>query len=85
MADEIQARMKQLDKELDAFIWNAVRYLDSPTDYREYLPRSGHPASAQQSQLVMLDDVPRHVRSGLWIMTLAVILICLILLVLLRN
>jgi hypothetical protein len=25
----------------DAYLWFAIHYLDSPTDYREYLPASG--------------------------------------------
>lgn len=25
----------------DAYVWFAIRYLDSPTAYREYLPASG--------------------------------------------
>jgi len=25
----------------DAYVWSAIHYLDSPTDYREYLPARG--------------------------------------------
>ena len=28
----------------DAYLWFAIHYLDSPTDYREYLPASGRPS-----------------------------------------
>jgi len=40
----------------DCYLWAEISYLDSPTDYREFLP------SAVQSQitgdLVLLDDAP---------------------------
>lgn len=29
----------------DAYVWFAIHYLDSPTDYREYLPASGRASS----------------------------------------
>lgn len=40
----------------DCYVWAEIHYLDSPTDYREFLP-SKHPRQvAPSSQLVMLDD-----------------------------
>ena len=49
MADPIQqARIEELNKETDAFVWSVVRYLDSPSDYREYLPYPRQPASMQK-------------------------------------
>lgn len=86
MADRIQhARTEELDKETDAFVWNVVRYLDSPSDYHEYLPCSHQPGSAQDGELVMLDDVPGYVRRWLWSITLFAIVVCVILLVVLRT
>jgi len=29
----------------DAYVWFAIHYLDSPTDFREYLPASGRTSS----------------------------------------
>jgi len=37
----------------DCYVWAEIHYLDSPTDYREYLSAS-NPGSAHE--LVMLDD-----------------------------
>jgi hypothetical protein len=35
----------------DCYIWAEIYYLDSPTDYREYLP-----LASSQHELVMLDS-----------------------------
>jgi hypothetical protein len=41
----------------DLHVWAAISYLDSPTDYREYLPHDKpKPSAPQDSELVMLDD-----------------------------
>lgn len=86
MADRFQhARMEELDKETDEFVWNVVCYLDSPTDYREHLPHSRQPISVPKGELVMLDEVPRYVRTWLWSITLFAIVVCVILLVVLRS
>jgi hypothetical protein len=40
----------------DCYVWAEIHYLDSPTDYREFLP-CNHPRQVPpSSQLVMLDD-----------------------------
>jgi hypothetical protein len=39
----------------DYRVWAEIRYLDSPSDYREYLPGSGVQPIAQLANLVMLD------------------------------
>ena len=39
----------------DCFIWVTIAYLDSRTDYREYLPF--HQPVSDSNELVMLDDV----------------------------
>ena len=41
----------------DCYIWSEIHYLDSPTDYREYLPRHGAYAhSIASDDLVLLDS-----------------------------
>lgn len=85
MADRIQpARIEELDKETDAFVWSIVRYLDSPSDYREFLPYPSQPASIQKEELVMLDEVPHHIQAWLRSLTLFAIVVCVVLLVVLR-
>ncbi len=39
----------------DCYIWAAIQYLDSPTDYREYLP-SKVGVVTPKDELVMLGD-----------------------------
>ena len=41
----------------DCYIWSEIYYLDSDTDYREYLPE--RPNALPESELVMLDS-PRE-------------------------
>ena len=85
MADQIQqARMRDPERLTEATVLSAIRYLDSPTDYREYLPYAGHRDSFPGSELVMLDDLPHYVRVWLRVFTLIAILVCVILLLLLR-
>lgn len=79
-----QTRMGQLDFQTAASVWNAIRYLDSPTDYREHLPYVAHAAPLQGSELVFL-DAPRYGWATLRKLILIVILGCMILLVLLRT
>jgi hypothetical protein len=40
----------------DAYIWSEIYYLDSPTDYREYLPAGSATPMAGRGDLVMTDD-----------------------------
>ena len=48
----------------DCFVWAEIYYLDSPTDYREYLPNYHPPVD---SQLVMLDDIlPTRPAARIW-------------------
>jgi len=42
----------------DCFIWAAIQYLDSPTDYRECLPSHRNPSG----ELIFLDDGRRWPR-----------------------
>ncbi len=50
----------------DAYIWATIHYLDSATNYREYLVES-QPTDYDESPLVMLDDTPilGRARAGL--------------------
>jgi hypothetical protein len=41
----------------DCLVWAEIYYLDSPTDYREYLPNHHRQPVRIDSQLVMLDAV----------------------------
>ena len=40
----------------DAYIWAEIRYLDSPSDYREYLPQNSAVPRAARGELMMLDS-----------------------------
>ncbi len=40
----------------DCYIWSAICYLDSPNDYREYLPQQEILPRATGNDLVMLDS-----------------------------
>ncbi|MGE5321531.1 MAG: hypothetical protein ACM3SW_01630 [Actinomycetota bacterium] len=50
-----QDRSETVEQQLHAAIWEAIRYLDSPTDYREYLPVAGRP----KDDLLIGDSLPR--------------------------
>ena len=42
----------------DCYIWAEIFYLDSSTDYREYLPPSSRrPLAVNGNDLIMLDDL----------------------------
>lgn len=79
-----QARMGQLELQTAASVWNAIRYLDSPTDYREHLPHLGRYASLQEGAFILLDNPEQgwaSLRKGI----LIIISVCMLLLVLLRT
>jgi len=40
----------------DCYVWAAISYLDSSTDYREYLPHRLQRAVPSDDELVMLDE-----------------------------
>jgi hypothetical protein len=40
----------------DCYVWSAIYYLDSPTDYREYLPPHRVSPLISRDDLVMLDS-----------------------------
>ena len=78
-----QTRMGQLELQTAACVWNEIRYLDSPTDYREYLPSMASSAPLQGSEFVLL-DAPKYGWATLGKFLLIVIFLCMILLLLLR-
>jgi hypothetical protein len=52
----------------DCYVWAEINYLDSPTDYREFLPSSAPSSMPPIGELVMLDDgatFPRFILSWL--------------------
>ena len=86
MADRIQrARIEEPSWQGGTSVLSGIRDLDSPTDYRECLPVPDRVTSMPESELVLLDDIPRAVRAKLWVITLIAVLICVILLSLLRS
>ncbi|MDT8069101.1 MAG: hypothetical protein ROO76_13130 [Terriglobia bacterium] len=51
---------KQEHYRVDLRVWSEIRYLDSPTDYREYLPGNSHVSAKQcDESLVLLDGCER--------------------------
>jgi hypothetical protein len=75
--------MGQLEAQASASVWNAIRYLDSPSNYREYLPYKTLSASLQENEFVLLDTLKQD-WGQLRKLMLIVILLCTILLLLLR-
>jgi hypothetical protein len=80
----------------DDLVYAAVRYLDSPTDYREYLPRRAKSKIGQNQErqekstvpkndFVLLDDIPVYRLNWLWSLSLLAILLCIALLGLLKS
>lgn len=61
----------------DCCIWAEIRYLDSPTYYREYLPPNTiHPRQTLDHDLVMLDPSSKPLKFtaklwGLWLALLS--------------
>ena len=85
MADRIQpARIEEPKWQGDTSVWSAIRYLDSPTDYRECLPSKEFDTSVPERELLLLDDIPHAVRVILLTVSAIAIVVCVILLVLLR-
>lgn len=40
----------------DCYVWAEIYYLDSSSDYREYLPSSSEKMAPLEGELIMLDD-----------------------------
>lgn len=66
-------------------IWDAIRDLDSPSDYREFLPESFRYTLRPRNNLVLLDEIhcTRWANVG-WISVITA-LVCVILLLILRS
>jgi hypothetical protein len=43
----------------DCYIWAEIQYLDSTTDYREFLPNN-LPRASPGDEFVLLDDIPHR-------------------------
>ena len=61
----------------DCYIWSAIYYLDSPTDYREYLPHRLNPCNLPNNDLVLLDS-SRKISGRLFLRNSAFLLMFLI-------
>jgi hypothetical protein len=79
-----QTRMGQLELQTAASVWNAIRYLDSSTDYRELLPHRSCSAPLQEGEFVLL-DASKQGWATLLKLALIIVLICIILSLLLRT
>jgi hypothetical protein len=40
----------------DCYVWSEIQYLDSSTDYREYLSKNAEEPQAGREDLIMLDS-----------------------------
>lgn len=80
----------------DDLVYAAVRYLDSPTDYREYLPQRAKSKFRQNQErskkstvlkndFILLDDIPVYRLNWLWSLSLLALLLCIALLGLLHS
>jgi hypothetical protein len=64
----------------DCYIWAEIFYLDSCTDYREYLPQSSRRSpAANGSDLIMLDDLRSCSGSRVALTAVGIILLLLLL------
>jgi hypothetical protein len=81
MADRIRkTHANAAEEQTDASVLSAIRYLDSPTDYRECLP-----GAWQKSEFVVLDDSPSQTWRTLRDLALIAFLVAMILLLALRT
>jgi hypothetical protein len=69
----------------DLAVWFAIVYLDSDTDYSEYLQPQKQASSCPENKLVLLDDVPISSWMVIKPVTLVLTLACIVLLLFLRN
>jgi hypothetical protein len=80
----------------DTLVYAAIRYLDSPTDYREYLPHTAqskvvqnqeHPkeSAVENSDFILLDETPVYQLNWLWSFALIAVLLGVVLLGLLQS
>jgi len=80
----------------DALVYQAVRYLDSPTDYREYLPHRAQFKDVQNQEppqentvesndFILLDETPVYQLNWFWSLVLIAVLLGVVVLGLLQN
>lgn len=50
----------------NAMVWSAIKYLDSPTDYRELLSEPTGPQNLRFGPLVLIDDQHVGIRTRCW-------------------
>jgi hypothetical protein len=63
----------------DASVWRAIRYLDSPTGYREHLPDHSRRAAIGQAEFVVLDDAPSKKPNFLMLLCIALLIAAILL------
>lgn len=68
----------------DLEVWFAIAYLDSDTDYREYLQRQKQTLSRPENKLILLDDIPISKWTVIKPVTLVLTLACVTLLLFLQ-
>ena len=63
--DDVRPRepVRMEERQTSASVWNAIRYLDSSSNYREYLFCAERQASLEENELIFLDDF----RKDYWI------------------
>jgi hypothetical protein len=80
MADFYQAIEKKSPPIQDWRIWAEINYLDSPSDYREYLPQNNTQPKGRRGDFVILDTPRRSAipveRMLMFIVGSIVVLIC---------
>ena len=93
---ESKKQIENLRWQTDDLVYAAVRYLDSPTDYREYLPHRAKfkigqnqerpkKSTVPKNDFILLDDIPVYRLNWLWSLSLLAILLCIALLGLLQS
>lgn len=80
-----QAPIKALDGQTSASVWRAIRYLDSPSNYRECLRGEDRRTSLEDSELILLDELSRDCWVRLRNVTLTAGLACLALVLLVQS
>jgi hypothetical protein len=78
MASPNSTNMWQEFRVSDAYVWSEIHYLDSATDYREYLPQHGvhlaNSATIPDNELILLDSSSHLCRSHSYLCLLFVVL-----------
>jgi hypothetical protein len=59
----------------ECYIWAAISYLDSPTDYRECLAQDSAQLRSRASDLIMLDSLQHRPVIPSWTVSLVLLLL----------